>query len=148
MRALLSIRIGKRNATTELEIHAWLDTAFNGTLVLPTKVAIELGIVRCTDLLVDPKDLSWNRHKISNLTPSAAKPPVFPGKTRVLRRLTRPQGRTLTDAACVSIYGQKNQSNWPETPKKWGEGMERIRRVYAGIILTNRRSKSSTFHSL
>lgn|GEM_PF-4580258 len=35
MRALLPIRIGKRNATPELEIFAWLDTAFNGTIVLP-----------------------------------------------------------------------------------------------------------------
>jgi hypothetical protein len=33
MRALLPIRIGKRNATPELEIYAWLDTAFNGELV-------------------------------------------------------------------------------------------------------------------
>ena len=44
MRALLPIRIGKRYATPELEIFAWLDTAFNGTLVLPKKVAFELGL--------------------------------------------------------------------------------------------------------
>jgi predicted aspartyl protease len=41
---LLPIRIGKRNATPELEIFAWLDTAINGTLVLPKKVAFELGL--------------------------------------------------------------------------------------------------------
>ena len=29
MRALLPIRIGKRNTTPELEIFAWLDTAFS-----------------------------------------------------------------------------------------------------------------------
>jgi len=44
MRALLSIRIGQRNATPELQIYAWLDTAFNGTLVLPKNVAVELGL--------------------------------------------------------------------------------------------------------
>jgi clan AA aspartic protease len=44
MRALLSIRIGKRNATPEMDIYAWLDTAFNGTLVLPKNVAVELGL--------------------------------------------------------------------------------------------------------
>ena len=68
MRALLPIRIGKRNATPELEIYAWLDTAFNGTFIGPELTALSnhtwLGVlgwdmplnVNNSDLQITP---SW-----------------------------------------------------------------------------------------
>lgn len=44
MRALLPIRIGRRDAGAAAEIHAWLDTAFNGSLVLPRRIVDELDL--------------------------------------------------------------------------------------------------------
>ena len=68
------------------------------------------------------------RDDSSNPTTSAAKPPVFPGNTRVSRRLwrltgrlTRGQGSAQDDAACASMDVQESQSNWPEMQKTLGK---------------------------
>lgn len=44
MRALVAVRVGRRGASPDAEIMVWLDTAFNGSLVLPRKVAADLGL--------------------------------------------------------------------------------------------------------
>lgn len=44
LRALVPVRIGARGSSPTTEILAWVDTAFNGSLVLPRAVAVEAGL--------------------------------------------------------------------------------------------------------
>lgn len=44
MRALLSIRVGRPDGGRTQEVMLWIDTAFNGTIVLPENVIRDLGL--------------------------------------------------------------------------------------------------------
>jgi clan AA aspartic protease len=44
MRALAPVRVGVGGSTAKEEILAWVDTAFNGSLVLPREVALRIGL--------------------------------------------------------------------------------------------------------
>ncbi|MEM7315270.1 MAG: hypothetical protein AAF497_19190 [Planctomycetota bacterium] len=48
LRALVQIRVFGPNATEATELLAWIDTAFNGSLVLPKQKVKELGEMEST----------------------------------------------------------------------------------------------------